>query len=136
VAVQAASADFEEVDAALTIGVRPNGGREATPSFSCSADRRERPPAAIGERQPDEAQRHHRPGRGFGDGGGLADARLQLADVDEAFHAQDAEVDGDGVDNDSWPKPPSTSLICCLRVTVTPKSSKIKDAGDWGEFEI
>jgi hypothetical protein len=34
--------------------------------------------------------------------GGLADARLQLADVDEAFHAGevDVEVDCDGVDND------------------------------------
>ena len=37
-------------------------------SGSCFAlaDRRERPPAAISEGQPNEAQRHHRPGRGFG----------------------------------------------------------------------
>ena len=86
--------------------------------------------APIGEREPGGAQRHHRPSRGFRDGG-LADARLRLADVDQAFHAEDVELDGNGVDDDRVAEPASTSWICSLRVTFNPGANFAQAPSRW-----
>jgi hypothetical protein len=83
----------------------------------------------ISEREPDEAQRHHCPGRGLGDGASLMLA-FDWAMSMKPFTPRTSRSTAMALTMIPSPKPPSTSWICSLRVIFTPSSSKITSFGD------